>query len=411
MKRLAIIGGGMAGCIAGIVAANNNLKIDIYERQDEILKKILLTGNGRCNISNQSIDISDYYTDCIDKLSFFLNQFDNNKEIEFWNSLGIILKEKNGCLYPYTGQALTVRNIIINHLKNRKINIKCNSLINYIEKKNDGYIVDGCFYDYCIISCGGMAGVYKEQENNGYSILRKFKIPYDYCYPGLVQVKCKSDIYKKLKGIRCDAKISLKHESQNIMDTTEWILSENGELQITETGLSGIAVFQLSRYIGVLLKNKIRCRLIVNLLYNLEKTYIIDNFQKYKEAYPFSKIFDYLQTFVNTKILECIFENTLDLNTPVQNISTAAFEKILDSLSNWTHDIKELNPFKNAQVSCGGLSINNVDNHFMLKDYDNLFVLGEMLNVTGKCGGYNLHFATLSGYSAGKYIKELVINA
>lgn len=394
----------MSGSIAGIVAANNNLKIDIYERQDSILKKILLTGNGRCNISNESIDTGDYITSAPDLLSIYLDNFDRQAEARFFNQLGIYTRSKNGGLYPCTNQAVTVRNTLVNLLEQKKVNIITEAYIDNIKVAGTKYVINDKAYDYCILACGGMAGVYKESELNGYQILKNLAIRYGFCYPGLVQVKCKSDIYKGLKGIRFDGQVTLTSDG-------ETVAVDKGEVQITENGLSGIVIFQHSRYIGALLREKHSLTFEIDLLYDFADTELIANLEAAKGSFGDLILIDYLSSYVNSRILLSISELEGVINKSLKDISVEDFLRVVSILRCWRHNIKELNPYKNAQVSVGGLELTKLTDSFMLKSHHNLFVTGEMVDATGKCGGYNLHFATLSGFLSGQYIKKDSSNA
>lgn len=397
MKKIAVIGGGMAGIIAAINAKNDNNVIDLYERQDKLSKKIALTGNGRCNITNDNIDISNYICDDISKLEDILDAYDQGMERLYLKKLGLFVKNVNGYIYPYSNQASTVINVLNRAIVNKGINVFLNSYIDRIEYDKEKYIINDIQYDYVVLACGGMAGVYRENEFNGYKTVRKLGHSANYCYPALCPVKCAGMDFKRVSGIRCEAKISLALDE-------DIISFESGELQLTDYGLSGIPIFQLSRYIGKILDDKKKPYFIVDFMpgetadaicNQLESMFIKHNDLTWTEL---------LYGLVNDKLSKgLLFEQGIN---PDSVVNLELLNHYINTIKIYRVDIVSLNNFKSAQISTGGVPLSEVSSKLESLICPNMFILGEMLDVSGMCGGYNLHFASATGYIAGNTIKE-----
>lgn len=406
MKKIVVVGGGMSGCVTAIRALEHGHDVTIIERQEKLCKKIYLTGNGKCNLSNEMISTADYVTDNPQLLEQCINSY-RMQEKDFWQEIGLLLKSKNGGIYPISNSAGAVVEQISNRLKELKANVllncKCEGIeqlsnkrfrVNFLDNNGSNSSIES---DVCVLSCGGLSGIYGELSENGYFISKGLGLKHFPCYPALVQTKCKGGLMD-FAGIRQDAVIRLY-----IGD--EFIAKERGELQLTPQGLSGIAVFQLTLYMGQALRNKEKVLLQVDFLPDHSQDELMGYFMLQQEKYPDRQIDNVLNGTINSKIIDKILEQVnIPKSIKIIQLSKSDFLNIIDHLKNMDFMIKELNAFKNAQVSTGGVALENFDKNFMSIDIDNLYVTGEMLNVTGKCGGYNLFFAVASGYIVGENI-------
>lgn len=399
MKNIAIIGAGMAGLCLGILLKKENINIDIYERQETPGKKILLTGNGKCNLSNDIMDETHYYSDNNEFIHNFFNVHDNSFPYVFFNSIGVFSKNRNGYYYPLSNQASTVLDALINANKSLHNNIICNTYINDYSRDSNKYIVNSKEYDFLIFATGGMAGVYRENEFNSFKLLKSKNYQVERLYPGLTRIISDSDYPKTLSGVRLDCSSRLYYKN-------ELINEEYGEVQFTEKGLSGIPVFQHSLYLG---------KIIDNVRFNkTELPYILlDLLPEYSEEELFNVINSSLnkQNTINGLSNKKIIKHVLNvLNINEKNISEN-INKIIKYLKSFKVNITSLDTFKNAQVSSGGLSLNEVTDSFMSKKEKNVYFAGEMLDFTGKCGGYNLSFAFHSARIIAEDILKRLNNA
>ncbi|MBR6345052.1 MAG: NAD(P)/FAD-dependent oxidoreductase, partial [Lachnospiraceae bacterium] len=240
---IAVIGGGFAGLCAAVKCAEiktNN--VTVYERQEKAGKKILMTGNGRCNLTNaDGDDLSKYVTGDREKLTGIYKNASFMNVIDFFEKYGLFIRAKEGGIYPFSNKASSVRDVLLNAAKNNNVRIITDTYIENVSKETGKYIINGSEYDRVILACGGKAGVYKEQEFNGFKITKNLDLDYEYFSPGLCGVKCDGD-FALLNKSRAEAKVTL------ISDSAEPV-SDEGEIQFTDYGLSGIPVFNLSLYI------------------------------------------------------------------------------------------------------------------------------------------------------------------
>lgn len=399
MKNIAIIGAGMSGMVAAIVAARKKHKVTLYERNDRVGKKILLTGNGKCNLSAKTISENNYVSKDKELLPALLNNFSKKQEEDFWRSLGLLTKEKNGGIYPVSNQASSVLDVLRYAVKRLNVEVICDSHIREIIPAKDGFQIDGRKFQHVILACGGKAGVYNEEKYNGFSLAKSLGHEVVPCYPALVQTVCKGDFFKAIAGVRADVRIAL-------CTKTKQIATEQGELQITDYGLSGIPVFQHSRLIGPLLAAKEKVAFEIDLL----PAYSIQELQEHINARKAETKEDTLEEFltgmVNKKLLLYFLKkNGMKPVDLLNNTGNKKMQEFLTDMKHWHVEVKELKGFKNAQVSTGGVRLSEVTPLFTSKKCSRLSIVGEMLDVTGACGGYNLHFATLSGYIAADSIE------
>ncbi len=405
MKTVVIVGGGMSGMIAAICAAKKKNKVILLERQEALGKKIFLTGNGKCNLSNVHMTKAHYLCQNSSLLEKTLAAFPISKEIAFWEELGLLTTQIRDGIYPYSKKADSVVHTLIRNIEKNQVEIRCGFFVNEIKKTDKEYQVisekGSVKGDVVILACGGMAGCYKEETFHGNKLALSLGHKVHFCYPALVQTKCENLNFDIWKGVRCDAKISLYIDNQKIKE-------EAGELQITEQGLSGIPVFQLTRYIGEPLRQK------------REVYFEIDFFSQYTEEDFISLVKtryernqdEHLKTFLygmqNEKIHEYFLKKLCyDENKIIgKDYSFPDILRLAKEMKHYKAKVKGLNSFKNAQISTGGVDTMEISEEFESKLHAGLYITGEMLDVTGACGGYNLHFAVASGYIAGNCCTE-----
>ena len=395
MCKVVVIGAGASGIIAALKASEKN-EVILLDSNDKCGKKILLTGNGRCNYWNSNIDKSNYQTDNEDMLESILN----NKEevLEYLNSLGIYPKIKNDLYYPYSNQASSVQKIFLNELEKRNIkiiyNFKVESIIKkdkFIIKSNDNEIIA----DKVIVAPGSKALSKTGSDGSFYEILNKLGHKINTILPSLVPLKTEN--IEAWDGVRCDSKIKL-------FINGEYVKEETGELQLTDYGVSGICIFNLSSIISknLYLKNKVNLK--INFVPTIENFY--EFLSKRNEEIKNRSISELLESLLPYKVLLVILKkcnikkeswNELNENKKLElckNIEEFDL-KIIDTLS-----------FDRAQVCTGGVSLNEIKETMESKIIDNLYIVGEVLDVDGICGGFNLAFAFITGFIAGSDIND-----
>lgn len=397
MKQVVIIGGGASGLTAGIIAARRGKKVTILDKNNKCGKKILITGNGKCNYWNENMDLSHYHSSS-NLLDKFITDERKEKAINFIKSLGIVPNIKNGYYYPFSGSALTIYNALM--LECRKLNIEIinNVTIDKIIKKENFIItVNNKTIEAknVIIATGSKAHLKEELD---YNLIKSFNHTTTPILPSLVQLKGEENYFKKWSGIRALVKTSLYIQNK-------FIKEEEGEIQLTDYGLSGICIFNLSKYASLGLYKKKNVDVCINFMPFTDKPY---DFLKNLNSKVYHKtINELLEGFLNYKLVDIILNKAhVKGNILLDNLSKDEEKRLIDSLTNFKVNIKETNDFNHAQTCLGGIPLEEINyNTFESLKVKNLYFTGEIIDIDGDCGGYNLGFAWMSGIVAGSSVK------
>ena len=400
MKRVVVIGAGASGLIASIFASYNN-EVIILERNSSPLKKLLLTGNGKCNYFNENQDITNYNSNNIDLVKEILVENNINSVLQFFDNIGIIPKVKNGYYYPYSNLSNSIKEALLKEANLNNVKIKTDYLVKYIVKKDNKFIINNeieC--DYVILSTGSKACPKTGSDGIGYELLKKFNHNIIKPLPALTQVIGNKSYFKDWAGIRVDAKVSL-------YENDKFIKEEVGELQLTKTGLSGICIFNLSGKIKRGIDKGYKEKIVINFLPfvdNIEE-FLKDRNDKVKNR----TIIELLEGLINYKLVKILLkESNIDENKYYSELNIKEKDRLFNNLMNFKVNIIDTNDFDNAQVCSGGLSLEEINiNTMESKLVSGLFVIGELLDIDGICGGYNLTIAWISGMLAGKYIGDI----
>ena len=394
--KIVVIGGGASGIVASIFAKRSDNKVIVLEKNSKCLKKLLITGNGKCNYFNDDFSFEHFYSDSND-LSF-INDCNKKKVLDFFSSIGVVPKVKNGYYYPNSNQAYSVHNSLLKEASLRGVEIRNDVKVLNIVKKDNSFIIstnNGDFIcDKVIISTGGKSYPKTGSDGDGYLFGESLGHKIVPVVPSLVGLVSDDKFIKSLSGVRCDACVSLGSKS------------EIGEVQFTDYGLSGICIFNLSNVAGRLDK----CSIKINFLFNFVSSYV-----------EFCKLFDSVNNIVLNRSIGELLEGYLNYNIvnvilKKCNIGFSCLwndlgdkKKILfDNLVSFNVNIVDTRGFDVAQVSSGGISLDDINiNTFESKVVPGLYFTGEVMDVTGDCGGYNLGFAFLSGMIAGEAVGDL----
>lgn len=398
MTKIAIIGAGASGLVAGIIAKNHTNKVDIYEKENQIAKKILVSGNGRCNYFNENFTSSKYYSKDQELLKDIIN--DTNKKIilSFFDKIGLIPNIKNGYYYPSSNKATSVRDALLSEVTSKNIKIHYNEPVTKIEVSDNKFIVtttnDKKIYDKVIISTGSCAYV---KECNSYDLVKNLNQEITIILPSLVPLNIKGNYFNKWDKIRCNAKLTL-------LENNKILKEEIGEVQLTNYGISGICVFNLSGVVNTLLENNQKPIIKINFLNFIETTnykkWLIDRNNKIKGR----SIKELLTPIIPEGLVETIlFISDIDKQDKINNINEQQLNNLINNLTNLSLEPTSSKDFSRAQVCQGGVRLNQINPLTMeSKKLKNLYITGELLDATGECGGYNLGFAFITGLLAGK---------
>ena len=217
MSKVIIVGGGFSGVISAIEAAKRYKDVTIIERNSEILKKLLITGNGRCNYFNENQSLDNYHSYNEELIKDIINKETLDELNKFYEEIGIYPKIKNGYYYPFSNQALSVKNALVNKLKELNVNIITDYYVEDIKNENNEFIInDEIKCDKLIISTGSKAYPKTGSDGNGYNLLKKLGLKISEINPALVSLVSDDKNLKDLSGVRCDAKISFYSDDKFI---------------------------------------------------------------------------------------------------------------------------------------------------------------------------------------------------
>lgn len=401
MCDIVIIGGGVSGIVSAIRSFNGRNRITILERNDKCLKKLLLTGNGRCNYFNDDTSISNYHSMREDLLDKVINSDNMSRILDFYNELGIIPKIKNGYYYPFSNQASTVRDALLFEVMKLGISIKYNYLVEKIECSNNKFIInDSIVCDKVIIATGSCSYPKTGSDGMGYDFLRKFGHNIIKPLPALVQLNSDFKYCRELSGIRSDVILSLYEDD-------EFISSSVGEVQLTDYGISGICTFNLSHFVTRGLDVGRKEVIKVNFLPFIKDNYM-EWFNTYSNKHNDKNIYMLLCNILNYKLVKVILKVcSIDNETYYNELDYNSRSLLIDNLTNFKFNIVSTKDFNFSQVCNGGVSLDEVNlSTFESLIVDGLYITGEVLDINGNCGGYNLICAVISGILVGDDLSD-----
>ncbi len=404
IKNIAIIGGGASGILAGIFLSKKNYKVTIFENNDALGKKILASGNGRCNIASSNIDKNSFYTNQ-DFVEEIIKSFDFKKLEEIFNSFGLFLDIKEDFkVYPASNEAKSVMSVLNAQVDTLGINVLLETKVLDIKKHQDTFTIKTSNKEYknfthTIIATGSIAYPQLGASEDGYNFAKSFKHTIKPLHPTLVGLVTKEIIPKQLHGAKTSAQITLYIDNKKIK-------SLKADTLFTKYGLSGFGIFDISYYVTKALLNNEKIKLSLDLIPNISSDQILKHIHSFKKQNI--SILTLLCGFLNTKISKDILKTlNIDLDIKTSSLNNKQIEDIIRLLKNKEYSIIDHNGYKHAEVVAGGVNVDEIDNITMMsKKVNNLFFLGEVLDITGKRGGYNLHFAFASAYRCALHLSH-----
>ena len=403
--KIAIIGAGAAGIMAGITAKrlNKNIQIDLFDANKGIGKKILASGNGRCNISNSSITSKNYIGENPDFVNFALKEFDFKAFEKFCKSIGLLLDVKESCkVYPLSNEAKSVTNLLEMALNELGVNIYLESFVRDIEKVDEKFNIkldekEYKGYDKVLISNGLGAAPQLNANESGLEFASKFGHSYNLTYPSLVGLKTDNTYNGKLQGVKKECNVSLfvnNNLEQEIF----------GDVLFTSYGVSGFAILDISQLAVLNLSSYQDVKIAINFFPKINKNDLADQIQSLLKTVPNQRVVDILTGMVSNKIAPVLLEICkINLDIKASEINAKQIKAIAYQLNSWKMKIIDTQGFGHAEASGGGVRTIEVDNRtYESKLCKGLYFAGEVLDIVGNRGGFNLHFAWASGYLVGK---------
>lgn len=404
-QDIIVIGAGAAGIMAAITAARNHAKVILLEHTDRIGKKLLATGNGRCNLTNFVQDASCYRSENQSFPMRIIEQFDEQKVLKFFGEIGIYTKDKNGYVYPYSEQASVVLDLLTQELERLNVLIQYDVSVTNIKKSGERYIVltdKGSFQcDRIILATGSKAAPKTGSDGSGYDLAKMLGHHIIRPLPALVQLRCEGDYFKSLAGIRCEAKLCLQIDGKEI-------ISNQGELQLTDYGISGIPTFQISRYAVRALEQAKQVIVRIDFMPVQRKEDILSFLYLQIKRAPHKYMEDILIGLLHKKLVPVLLKTAgIQQKTLSKNATENQLNRLLSVMKAFEVKVKSYNSFEQAQVCSGGVDTKELSAHNLeSKKAAGIYFAGELIDVDGICGGYNLQWAWSSGYVAGSYASK-----
>ena len=402
MREVLVIGGGAAGMMAALTAAEDeNNRVVLLERQQRVGRKLLATGNGRCNLTNLGADPSHYHGEQPDFVRPALRQLPPTETLALFRSFGLLtVTEESGRVYPLSDSAASVLDVLRFQLAQRGVELRCASPVQELRREKNGFSVRcewDCFRaDRVIVACGGAAGRKLGGVNDGYLLLAPLGHARTKLYPSLVQLVTDPDYPRALKGIRADAALRLLRGGERLAETA-------GEVQFTERGVSGPAAFEISRAAstggeGLVLR--------LDLLRDYTETQLRALLSARRDSLPDLEAAELLTGLVHNRLGKMLLRYAgLNTHRSLAALSDRELAQAAAACKDFRLPLRGTEGFDSAQVTAGGLRTADFDPETMQSRLvPGLYVCGELLDVDGDCGGFNLQWAWASGRLAGRLL-------
>lgn len=404
-RRVAVIGGGASGLVAAIAAARNGATVTLIEQKDRVGKKILSTGNGKCNYTNEYQDSSCYRSDDCIQVQEILRQKDVQFVLDFFEELGVVSRSKNGYIYPRSEQATAVLDVLRMELERLNIAVCLSVKVTAVEKKKRQFVVhtdalhtkgDTIVCDACILATGGKASPVLGSDGSGYALAKQFGHSISPVVPALVQLRSKESYFRQLAGIRTEAEVTAFVDG-------EMVASDRGELQLTNYGISGIPVFQISRYAAKAMYRKQDVKVGIDFVPGMPFEEFAEVLEERRRLRPQKSAEEFLIGVFPKKLIPVLLkEAQIPLSSTCKALTKKEIRRLAGCCKRFLVPISDTNGFEQAQVCAGGVRVSEICPETMESRLEEgLYLTGELLDADGICGGYNLHWAWVTGYLAG----------
>ncbi|MEG2739593.1 NAD(P)/FAD-dependent oxidoreductase [Clostridium sp.] len=402
---LIIVGGGASGLMSAILAKDLGLDVAILEGTDRVGRKILTTGNGRCNISNASVKYPfvNYHSSNKDFFINALNSFSIEDTRNFFLSIGLpIVELENSKLYPQSLQASSVVDILRLAIEDKNIPLYTNCKVKTIHKKNKFILSTGNeeFSEFSskklLLCCGGKSAVKTGSDGSGYRLAEDLGHTITSTMPGIVQLKLDYPRLKGLSGIKFDGKVSLI--SNNFV-----VREESGEILFTDYGISGPPILQISSTASRHLKNHDNVWIKLDMMENKSLDDVSNFFYGHLAMFSHRSISNALIGVLNKKLVPILLKDIgiHDIHTPCYDVEWQYQNALINRMKDWQFKCTGTKEFANAQVTVGGVNTSEVNSETLeSKKVKDLYFAGELLDVDGDCGGFNLQWAWSSAFLA-----------
>ena len=399
MAEVVIIGGGASGMAAAIAAAESGEHhVTLIERQARVGRKLLSTGNGRCNLTNLQLKIENFHGENPAFAQYALSLWTPERVLDFFSELGLItVTEYGGRVYPLSNQATSVLDVLRFGLEKPNISLLAGTTVESVRKKGRTFHISweggSMECDKLIVACGGCAGSKLGGVMDGYNILKSLGHSRTSLYPSLTQIRTKPEIPRSMKGVKVQAALKAVKGKK--------LLAEgSGDLLFADNGVSGTVVFELSRAVA---KAGEGCALEIDFFENMEKAAVKNYLFARKSARPMAPAREIFSGALHSRVGLALCKYVgINPESPCGELSPAAIDALASAAKALRLDVTGVSGFESAQVTAGGISTAEFKSETMeSKIVPSLYACGEVLDIDGDCGGYNLQWAWASGLLAG----------
>ncbi len=406
MNKVAIIGGGAAGLMAALTAAHAGADVTIYEHNKSVGKKILASGNGRCNIINTTAYVNDYFGTDPGFAAYALETMPFQSFEKFCLSIGLLLDVKeDGRCYPLSNEAKSVVIAFNEAVVKAGVKILTEENVTQIEKEDKQFAVTSDKttkkYDKVLIATGSEAAPQLGATADGYGFAEAFGHTIEATYPSLVQLHVDSDIHSKMAGVKTVAEATLYLNGKPEEKVT-------GDILFTNYGISGLAILDVSQKASAALAEYQQVTVGVNILPRFNRQTLAATVEKLCKSVPGYTVEQALCGMLSTKIVPYLLKSArIEPTALVSTLNTKSIKKLAHQIQDWRFEIVDTHGFKHAEVSGGGVSTAEINDKTMeSKLVEGLYFAGEVIDIVGRRGGYNFNFAWASGMLAGKKMAE-----
>ena len=384
-RTVIVVGGGAAGLMAAVAAARSKARVILLEQNEKVGRKLAATGNGRCNFTNTQMRRDAYRGTSPDFAYGALEKVNVQETIGFFSRLGIYTVNKDGWIYPRSGQGLSVIEVLLKELQYRKVKVKTREHVTEIlpgknpgqwAVKTDTWTYEG---DAVILACGSKASQIPGSSEEGYRLAGQLGHNIVEPLPALVPLCCKGKSFSSWSGVRTEGSVTLCINGIPLK-------KETGELQLTEYGISGIPVFQISRYAVRALWEGSQVQVLLDFMPEFTPEGLAALFEERRKNCPYKSTKELLVGMFPAKLIEVL----------------AKEEDLIQGIKEYSLEVTKAHSFESAQICSGGVDVTEISPETMeSKLHKGIYFAGEMIDIDGACGGYNLQWAWSSGMVAG----------
>lgn len=396
--KVGIIGAGASGVFAALILKQNYIDTTVIERNANALKKIYATGNGRCNFTNRNLSYKNYHGENPKFTISAIKKFDNYDVIEFFNDMGIPEVElENGKIFPKSLQASSIVKQMMCSANHLEVEFIYDSFVDDVRKNGNVFEVKSngslCKFDYLIIACGSKAYKKSGSDGNGYILMEKLGHNIVKTHPGIVQLRLNGDSFKKMSGTKFKANAKLVVDGKEVFEFYHDVL-------FTDYGISGPTILQLSGE-AIRAKNKgLDVKIRIDTV-DLDENKLYEHLIYIISLNYYKKINELLVGLINDNLIEEVLNQAnIEYDINVCELSKEEIYKLAHTLKNLEFSVSGYKDEDSGQITCGGVDTDEINPSTMeSKKIKNLYIIGEIMDVDGDCGGYNLQWAFSSAYS------------